>query len=379
MLYEFFVIAGVGLYILLAYTNYNYAIGLLAALLPTYLLRLNIFGIPTTFLEMATWIVLLASLFQPDIRKQWLRNWYRLPVSFKLSLGIFIFSCIVSAFLNFPDSLGILKGWVITPLLWGWIVANSFTLFPLLLSGVLVSLIGFLQIFSVSRITSVYDVPNSLALFLVPLIILALWNTGVFNKIAAIIMFVALMGTRSIGGIAASLIFVRGRKIALLVIILLVFLWPRVLYFVNSSSPTSLNVRLQMWSVSLQLIKKHPIAGIGLGNFESAYQQVLHQWFFEGRPNLLPEFVFRDPHNWILSFWLNTGLLGLLSFISLHVIAMLKASKPIRLALISLLLFGLVDTIYWKNDLASLHWFLLFSSVVTAATAVPLIAKQTAG
>ena len=382
MLYEFFIITALTLYALLAWTRNTYALYLLAALLPTYLLRLNIFGVPTTFLEVTTLIIFFIGLLKEDIRRHWLQLWHKTPLIFKVAMFIFIVSAFFSVFVNVPvdpfernaalrRSLGIFKGFIIVPMIWGWIVTTQKRSSALIFSGVIVSVLGLFQIFSVNRITSVYDVPNSLALFLVPLIILTICNTGVFNKISGIIMFVALLGTRSVGGIIAlSTLYVlppftKTKKLIVLIILLLIFFWPRLTYFLNNQSPTSLDVRLQLWRVATQLIKQQPFVGIGLGRFEPVYQQVLHQWFFERRPNLVPEFVFRDPHNWVFSFWLNTGLLGLLSFIALHLIALFKAEKPMQLALISLLLFGLVDTIYWKNDLASLQWFLLFYSVVT--------------
>jgi len=146
----------------------------------------------------------------------------------------------------------------------------------------------------------------------------------------------------------------------------------------------SISVRFQLWSISLGLIKDNPLLGIGLGTFEPAYQQKLHERFqkFEKCESLslanrlttknclppLAEYVFRDPHNCLLSFWLNTGLLGLLSFAGIHFIIIKKIflsvnkkhqSLPVALALLALLIFGLFDTIYWKNDLSALHWALI--------------------
>jgi len=133
----------------------------------------------------------------------------------------------------------------------------------------------------------------------------------------------------------------------------------------SSSSGASLAVRQQLWSVGRQLIAEHPIFGVGLGQFEPQYQRVLHERFSQFNSGLLspepiPEFVFRDPHNWIIAFWLNAGLLGLVAFIGVHIVAVWRSKeRGVVLALVLLLLFGLVDTIYWKNDLATLHWVLI--------------------
>jgi O-antigen ligase len=153
--------------------------------------------------------------------------------------------------------------------------------------------------------------------------------------------------------------------------------------WLHHGSYNSLSVRLQLWDVSLELIKEHPLFGVGLGTFEPAYQQKLHTRFkqyencSQANTNCikpLPEFVFRDPHNWPLSFWLNTGLLGLASFTLINFLVIGSAATQLRLAsketgqklitasmlaLVALLLFGLTDTIYWKNDLSALHWIIV--------------------
>jgi len=397
MIYEAFLSLAITLFTLLAFARYDSAATLLAALLPSYLLRVAVFGVPSTFLELATWAALFAGLSHASVRQQWRARWNALPRIFKLSVGLFIASALYAAWVNLPadtvaralairHSLGVFKGWIITPLIWGWVVSSSrfrSSAMPLLLSGTAVSIVGLFQVFYLPRIQSIYDVPNSLALFIVPLIILALWSPGVFSKLSGIIMFVALLGTRSVGGMLALFTtFLAGRWLyntphptpllskerapavflVFAAFLIIIFLSPRLSYFFANPLPTSLQVRLQLWQASVQLITEHPAFGIGLGRFEPSYQHVVHGWFAEQRPGTLPEFVFRDPHNWILSFWLNTGLVGLISFVILNGATLWygRTRPAYILALVSLLIFGLVDTVYWKNDLAALYWLLLF-------------------
>ena len=239
---------------------------------------------------------------------------------------------------------------------------------------------------------------------------------------SSLILAAALLATQSVAGISAAFIsvsiglilfqptststatrrplYLRWGAVLTLVFISLGYLSStgRLTYLLQplSSSDThnSLSVRQQLWSISVDLIKDHPLLGVGLGTFEPAYQNQLHERFTQFAncqlstkkcESPLPEFVFRDPHNWLLSFWLNTGLLGLVSFILLNAYILVHAwrsvlkitgghnqhsitpiqtnhflityqTQTLTLALLSILIFGLADTIYWKNDLAALHW-----------------------
>ena len=185
-------------------------------------------------------------------------------------------------------------------------------------------------------------------------------------------MVIALIATVSVAGIFSVLFSIGlagvlwSPRPLLSAVILIVCVALGVGVLQNSlDSQASLAVRKQLWSVSGELIGKSPIVGVGLGQFEPHYQRVLHQRFWDAErqgegPAPLREFVFRDPHNWPLSFWLNSGLLGLIGFIGVHTVALHRTSnRAAAAALICLLLFGLVDTIYWKNDLAALQWLLL--------------------
>jgi hypothetical protein len=68
-------------------------------------------------------------------------------------------------------------------------------------------------------------------------------------------------------------------------------------------------------------------------------------------------------------FWLSNGLLGFLSFVFLVVVWLLPLSREWRWLLTAPLLYylahGLIDTFYWKNDLAYSFWF--FGGLITIA------------
>lgn len=119
--------------------------------------------------------------------------------------------------------------------------------------------------------------------------------------------------------------------------------------------------RYVLWSAAWDVLKKSPILGTGLMGFREAYKTY----------PLGPDRVVQNyPHNFFLNFWAETGLLGLISIIGLLVLffkktwAQLKNANPYALAaaagMTAIILHGLVDVSYFKNDLSVLFW-LIFS------------------
>ncbi len=117
-------------------------------------------------------------------------------------------------------------------------------------------------------------------------------------------------------------------------------------------------VRVQTWTVASGLIKDNWLTGIGLGQFEAQYQ-------LEAK-NILSkepyELIQLHPHNIFLAFWLNLGVLGflfLLGFIY-KLIGLKRKDNLLYLSLIVLVLVhGLFDLPFWKNDLSLLWWMLI--------------------
>lgn len=403
-----------------SYRNYAHGLTLLTAILPTYIIRFTVAGIPTTFLESAIIIIAAVGCLQSTVRREWRNAWRTLPRQPLFYTLLFISACVIAVVVsdNTRGSLGILKGWVLSPLLLGWMVygearnqkseARSMMTHALLLSGTVVALLGISQIGQLSRVRSIYDVPASLALYATPLIVIAVWKAYVADyqrklyAICAAIMTVALIATQSLAALLAvttalaigiglrrspqyKMRIIASILMCCIIAALLFTASGRLSYVVDAVShldkTSSVSVRLQLWRISWQLIQESPLLGIGLGQFEPAYQQKLHEQFADSANRVigsestapLPEFVFRDPHNWLLSFWLNTGIIGLASFIALHCWLVWSAIKKprqiteIALALLSLLVYGLVDTIYWKNDLAALHWVLVGLLIATVS------------
>jgi O-antigen ligase len=146
--------------------------------------------------------------------------------------------------------------------------------------------------------------------------------------------------------------------------------------------------RLDLWLSSLEMVRDHPLLGIGLDNFAYLYQQVYLRQGAAAEPNL------SHPHNWLLQFWLDLGLLGLVAFVWLvwrfarEVRTSLDVSRSPRGkagpradaallpagaqqaherwmvagavgAMVDLLVHGLIDNSYFLVDLAFVFWLTL--------------------
>lgn len=396
----------------LARQNFWQAIMLISALMPAYIIRFRLGGIPTNTLELLIAAIALAALLAPSVWQIWSRRWLELPAAVKISAGLFLGAAIVSTFISpqLRTSLGIFKSWVLVPMVFAFLIyaakptdkQKRQLLGALVWSASVVSVIALVIGFTNSRLQAFYDTPNSLALYVAPILTVTIWRLLIQGKqkqgwvmVAATVQTIALLGSQSVAGalsllaslLIGSLLWLQGERrrkvIIFLGMVLLLALAVfgasgKVAYFLepleNPSTHTSATVRLQLWSISVDLLKENPVLGLGLGQFEPAYQQKLHQRFLNPTmytPQPISEFVFRDPHNVLLSLWLNTGLFGLLSFIALHATVLKKSwqtdspiNQPVILGITTLLIFGITDTIFWKNDLSVLHFMLIAVALI---------------
>ena len=119
--------------------------------------------------------------------------------------------------------------------------------------------------------------------------------------------------------------------------------------------------RLDLWLSSLEMVRDHPLLGIGLDNFAYLYQQVYLRHGAAAEPNL------SHPHNWLLQFWLDLGLLGLVAFVWLvwRFWTAARATKRTWVvagalgAMADLLVHGAIDNSYFLVDLAFVFWLTL--------------------
>jgi putative inorganic carbon (hco3(-)) transporter len=240
----------------------------------------------------------------------------------------------------------------------------------------------------------IYTTANALALFLGPLIAVAaailLYERDRYARAGAAVFLVvaapAMLLTFSRGGflamaaVAVGLALSHRRRWWLLAGVVvagvLVAAIPPVfqrisLEFrnVEGSTFTGRDGRLELWKAALQMLRANPIFGAGL----SGYAEKVGPYWNKEHGDAL----FIDPHNIVLNFWTETGLLGLFSFAWIMFEGFrtalrgwreaLESWRPIELgvflALVAIAVHGLVDVPYFKNDLSLEFWVLIALAV----------------
>ena len=376
-----------------------YFFGLILFFLPGYLVRFSILGLPTTLLELLI-VAFLFAVIAGEVFRLPKNGGLKSSAAFtkikklgKINYAIagFALAGIISTLVS-PDkraALGQLKAFILEPVLLFYaslLVIKTreqldLVLRFLLASAALISIFGLIQYFTyihlplrfwgtgseVERITSVFDYPNALSLFLAPLIgfFFTLWlnryDLGLKKWLPAglIVMTIGLLLTFSRGawvavGLAILALLLKQygwKKIApaVLLVGLILFFTPVVQQRVGLglADPSSL-AHADLWKFGLTKISQNPLLGNGLAGFATFNQGVSY------------------PHNVFLNFWLEMGLLGLISFCSIIILAWqnyIKSPNTLKLAssifLLILLIHGLVDVPYFKNDLSVLFWLIL--------------------
>lgn len=374
-------------------------IGLLAAVIalaPAYLIRFHILNFPTTLLEVLIVIFLLTTMvrfkvkYLSKIKNLGHLNW---------AIGLFVLSGIISTLLS-PDkssALGQFKAFIIEPVLvfYSLILIKpnpkqlQIVLRSLFWVAILISTFGIFQHYSfihlplrfwgngpeMERIVSIFEYPNALSLYLAPLLgfFVALWfsdyqlTKNKWVSAAGIgIIGIALLLTFSRGAwIAATvgILFVLFKRfefkkviLPLIIIAGLSLLLPgvRARLALGLSDPSS-SAHFDLLKIGANKITQSPIFGNGLSGFRTTQAEANY-----------PGEILNYPHNIVLNLWLELGLLGLISFAWIIYLAFKrykKSSNPLVLAaavyLIIMLVHGLVDVPYFKNDLSLLFWFIL--------------------
>ena len=367
----------------------NFIIYLIVFSLPLYLVHFKIVWIPVTILELMIYALFIIWLSYFIIKKEKITDSkFYLPL-----LLIFIGATISTLFSSdIQVSAGIWKAWFIAPMLFFIVIINSIKtkkqikniILTLTLSGFIIALIALFYWFNKDltydfRLQAFYNSPNYLAMFLSPVLILSFYLYFIIkNKILKILLIIdylllitVIYLTYSYGawlGLIGAAIFIliflkfKLRYLFLfLLIIILFFSFQASSYkfqgFLDFSYP-SLKSRLVIWQSSWEIIKDHSFIGIGPGMFQKYYLD--EQINFE----LYPEWAVPQPHNIFLAFWLQTGLIGLIGFFWL-IIIFFRNYKPKILSsillcvMIYILIHGLIDTTYWKNDLSVIFWLII--------------------
>jgi len=374
----------------------------LLALLPAYQWRFSVAGVPSTVLE----VVLLAAVIGAGVN--WTTKRSAFPRLSPWSIGVALVWLVIGglgvAFAQdaYP-ALGLYRAYIVEPLFalplwiavwqeerdrrWLLLVISA----QLLLFGI-VALLQRLHVVSglepwisesPQRVTSLFSYPNAAALYAAPLSALLagiLITVQAKNRLEKTLWIIGIIG----GIITCALAYSRGALLALGIVAIVLGAWSKrrfiwwsvcaafivVLVLIPSTrskftnvitmQDTSTDVRSVMWQGTWHLLKAHPLTGAGLGGFPKLYAKYK-----------LPQHVelLEYPHNILLNSWVEFGVMG--AVFTLGVVFWLAFALFRRLrttdfwavgalaAWIVVLVHGLVDVPYFKNDLAVLTILLL--------------------
>lgn len=368
-------------------TSLRFAAIALFGFLPTYLLRFSIGPLPMTVLE----------IFLLGVVGLWLaqRGWQRLillrPYVWPISM---LMAASVLAVAVAPDTLaalGVWRAYIAEPLLVFAVLVTTFTHddwrkagIALAASGVVVALLGIAQKFSgigtpspwdiEGRVTSVYDFPNAVGLFLAPIVAMLvvwgvhhLWSDRTVSGVMALLMGSAIVLAKTeaaLAAIPAALVItlwlttarLRTKIIATTAVAAVGIMAFAGLPAVREKillNDVSGQARIAMWHEATAMLADHPLTGAGLSGFPTALAPYHDPTFFE---------IFQYPHNVILNIWSELGLLGVMTFVVIVVmvcrLTWQHRNDPMVLAafaaLLTMVIHGLVDVPFFKNDLAIL-------------------------
>lgn len=125
---------------------------------------------------------------------------------------------------------------------------------------------------------------------------------------------------------------------------------------------SSTELRIGVWSCSLNSILENPWLGVGIGNTREALEQCFEQFnqveFFEGEYNT---------HNQFMHFWLSSGIFGLLAFVVFIAYMLLWSIKSKRHILFYFLVYFIIISLtenYFSRQLGMVLWAIFISTAL---------------
>jgi putative inorganic carbon (HCO3(-)) transporter len=387
------------------------------AIVPAYVVRWHLGPLPTTLLEngiMLTVAAFLIETWRARSRVRW-RNAATWPALLFLAAGVV--SVVVA-----PDrraALGLYRAYLIEPIAFGLVIVNivdsakraAILLLALGAGGAVAGLANAAVVLAALHNREydvlntppvvIYNTANAVALYLVPLVAVAgavalhwpdrrvrlIAAGGLAVGVAAVLLSFSRGGYLALGVVAIGLALSHRRRWQLLagaaVVMVGLLLVPaigrRVWGEIDLNNPRNTLVgRFHLWSAALAMLRDHPILGAGLSGFAT---RLAPYW------NATHTDRFTYPHNIVLNFWSETGIAGVLAFAWILGAGFASAWAGWRksaagwraihlgvlLALVAVVVHGLVDVPYWKNDLSFEFWVLLALTLAPAAAALAAV------
>jgi O-antigen ligase len=441
-------------FLILAIKKLDWALMLTIILLPAYLLRFNVLGLPTTLLEVMiilsalVWVFRNYKTFWSNLRSRLAKTSeiQRYPFDWEI-VALLIVSLLAVGLSGFNNSaLGLWRAFFFEPVLFYLIVINVLgrsqnlgkIIWPLSISALGITLVAWYQEFvdltflnpvwsEQMRATSVFPFSNAVGLYLAPITIILLgwllakektwrelnqkfWLKAIYLIVVIFGSWGAIFFARSegalIGLVGAFVVMglLAGRKSAISTLIILVLgstlIWftPVLKNYVWKKATLqdlSGEIRKQQWRETKNMLSvgSRWFLGAGLANYQTAVRPWHQEGIFFNRDHDVdfhkqtvfsaeyrkthwqPVEIYMYPHNILLNFWSELGLMGMLLFVWLFVkfaysgIKLLTGKFSVSQgrflvlgllgAIVVIIVHGWVDVPYFKNDLAILFWLIM--------------------
>ena len=368
------------IFLVITIRNFRYGLFIFLAVLPAYVIRLKIFGLPTTMLEALFWILFVIWIIKNVTLNSFQglvdRSRNKFGMTMVGAVILFFGSSIIAIFIS-PNHLAALG-------IWRADYPNAVGLFaaPILPLVLAQAIKYFRERASKMKLAEAIILCVIFALG-VGAIVFAKSDGAVVGLAAGLSVFGLLYNRKTRLAVAVALIAVS------IVILVVPGVGPKVanqFLFGDWSG----YVRQTIWSETWAMLRDNPLFGAGLAGYQTVFAPYHHAKGIE---------IFMYPHNIIFNFWSELGMLGLLAFGWMmwgffRIVILNRRSRPelvsgsiqdlkyrkekipkpakatsggfiqddrtILLAVISsmiiILVHGLVDVPYFKNDLAFLFW-----------------------
>jgi O-antigen ligase len=381
--------------------------------------RFSIGPLPTTLLEVMILILGSVWIFKKTIAREWrtfFHFWWSVLPRRVLIMGIafLLVSATLSVFIS-PDTraaLGVLRAYFIEPALFFFIVSDIakdrqiflHVMYASILSALGIALVAVAQkILGMGRVSSVFPYPNAVGLYTAPIApylfgIIAFAVSSRYYR--AVKITILAIGAILIAAMAAAIVYAqteaalvalavsaliflfswnRASRIAALIILaafsLTVFVSEPLKNYVTRKATFkdwSGKVRKGMWKETGAMLADHWLTGAGLSGYKTVFEPYHTRTHIE---------IFQYPHSFVLNFWSEIGLYGLFAILFVIgiffflILSTLRRSRKLPradgtlyykaacLALLcsmtTILIHGLVDVPYFKNDLSVFFWALI--------------------
>jgi len=422
LLIAFYILFGV-----LAFKNFKLALYFVFLLLPTYRVQFEVFNLPFNLLSGLIWLLVLVFFLKhikevPNLFrnfKEKFKNKDNIFGSFRWPIILIIISAYLATFFvkDSMGALGLFKAYFLEAIFFFVLLVFNLKkedfkncIYSLQILVFLIFVVALFQklsgnfifnttnILEQGRVTTFFGYPNANGLILLPIFFLSLINLfkdkkiwlKIFNILTLIFSLIVIYWARSesaiIAIIAGLLLFalfkiVKNKKF-ILVTSILVLLISLVLPLVIKApqeidGPGTINytlkqkillqdlsgqVRRQMWIETIEYLKDYPILGTGLGSYQEKISPYHQTDYIE---------IFLYPHHIWLNFWTSLGIFGLLGFLWLSILLIVRLVKNLSrenlillITFLAIIIQGIVEVPYFKNDLSILFLFIVASYLI---------------